>query len=238
MNALIEAHNVSLALRGKPVLDDVSVTIQPRDFLTIVGPNGAGKTTLLRCLLGAVRPDDGRVERNVGLRIGYVPQRFSADTRMPLDVGTFLRLGKRAAAQEVGEISAELGIEPLHQRGLAALSGGELQRVLLARALLGAPQLLILDEPTHSLDLAGRLEFYQHLERVYDRHELGIVMVEHDLPLVMTRTREVICLNQHVCCSGRPRQVAQDPAFRALFGSDLAQLVSVYRHVHGLSHDG
>ena len=238
MNALIEAHHISLALRGKSVLDDVSVAIEPRDFLTIVGPNGAGKTTLLRCLLGVVRPDNGRIKRSAGLRIGYVPQRFSKDERMPLDVGGFLRLGKRAAMREVGSISAELGISPLHKRPLAALSGGELQRVLLARALLGAPQLLILDEPTHSLDLAGRLEFYQHLERVYDRHQLGIVMVEHDLPLVMTRTREVICLNQHVCCHGKPRQVAQDPAFRALFGADLAQLVSVYRHVHGLSHDG
>ena len=238
MSALISARHVSLIRAGQRVLDDVSLTLEQRDFLTIVGPNGAGKTSLLRCLLGVLRPDSGRIERSPDLRIGYVPQRFAPGARMPMNVGSFLRLGKRAAAREVNKVSAELGIRALQSRPLFGLSGGELQRVLLARALLGAPHLLILDEPTHSLDLAGRLEFYQHLERVHDQHALSIVMVEHDLPLVMTRTREVICLNRHICCHGKPRQVAQDPAFRALFGADLARLVSVYRHVHGLSHDG
>ena len=234
---MIRARSVSVRHGGRTLLRDVSLRIEERDFITIVGPNGAGKTTLLKCLMGFLAPDEGAVARAPKLRIGYVPQRFSTDPAMPLSARRFLALRKRADARAIAEVAAETAAHDALDKPMHVLSGGELQRVLLARALLGDPQLLVLDEGAQNLDVSGQLAFYRLLERIYDERRLAILMVSHDLHLVMASTRHVVCLFHHVCCSGRPREVAQDPEFISLFGDDVAKMMAVYHHEHDHAHD-
>lgn len=228
---LLAADNVSVIFGGEAALDDVSVRISRGDFLTIVGPNGAGKTTLLKCLMGLTKPDKGRIRRAAGLRVGYAPQQLAADRTMPITAGDFLALrkrAKRASDADLRRAAEEVNITAALHKPLYALSGGERQRVLLARALLGAPDVLALDEPAQNLDIAGRANFYALLAGIYERRGLAIVMVSHDLHLVMRATKRVICLYRHICCSGAPRQVAQDPQFAALLGD--TGLTAVYHH--------
>ncbi len=234
---MIRARNISVRHGGRTLLRDVSLQIEERDFITIVGPNGAGKTTLLKCLMGFLAPDEGAVARAPRLRIGYVPQRFATDPAMPLSARRFLALRKRADARAIAEVAAETAAGDALDKPMHVLSGGELQRVLLARALLGDPQLLVLDEGAQNLDVSGQLAFYRLLERIYDERRLAILMVSHDLHLVMASTRHVVCLFHHVCCSGRPREVAQDPEFISLFGDDVAKMMAVYHHEHDHAHD-
>lgn len=225
---LLSAENISVAYRGEAALTDVSVCVERGDFLTIVGPNGAGKTTLLKCLIGLLKPDSGIIRRASSLKVGYAPQQLAADRTMPITAGGFLSLRKRATAGEYDRIAAEVNIGAVLHKPLYALSGGERQRVLLARALLGEPDVLVLDEPAQNLDVAGRTSFYALLSNLYERRKLTIVMVSHDLHLVMRATKRVICLYRHICCSGAPQQVAQDPQFAAAFGD--APLTAVYHH--------
>ena len=233
--ALTEAVNVSV-IRGEfSVLQDVSLRVESHDFITIVGPNGAGKTTLLKCLLGLLRPDKGEVRRAPGVSAGYVPQRLSADYALPIRAGDFLTLRKRG--HDLKETIDETGIGDVLDKPLHSLSGGELQRVLVARALLDSPDLLALDEPTQNLDASGQLAFYRLLSDLYKRRGIGIVMVSHDLHLVMAATRRVVCLYHHVCCCGEPQTVARDPAFTALLGGDMARMTAFYPHTHDHKHD-
>ncbi len=234
---LISAHNVTVVRGRHALLQDVSLHVGERDFITVVGPNGAGKSTLLKCLLGFHKPDSGAVTRGPGLKIGYVPQRFSTDRAIPISTRRFLTLRRRAGRAAVARVAAETAVADVLDQPLYALSDGELQRVLLARALLGEPQLLVLDEPAQNLDISGQLAFYKLLDQVYKERALGILMVSHDLHLVMASTRRVVCLFHHVCCSGKPHEVAKDPDFIALFGDDMARMMSVYHHVHDHVHD-
>ena len=237
MKPLISAHNVTVVRGRHALLQDVSLHVGERDFITVVGPNGAGKSTLLKCLLGFHKPDSGAVTRSPGLKIGYVPQRFSTDRAIPISTRRFLTLRRRAGRAAVARVAAETAVADVLDQPLYALSDGELQRVLLARALLGEPQLLVLDEPAQNLDISGQLAFYKLLDQVYKERALGILMVSHDLHLVMASTRRVVCLFHHVCCSGKPHEVAKDPDFIALFGDDMARMMSVYHHVHDHVHD-
>ncbi|MGI9337020.1 MAG: metal ABC transporter ATP-binding protein [Gammaproteobacteria bacterium] len=226
--ALLAAEHLSVSYRGEAALDDVSMRLERGDFLTIVGPNGAGKTTLLKCLIGVLKPDSGIIRRAPALKIGYAPQQLAADRTMPITAGGFLALRKHAAAKECARAAAEVNIGAALHKPLHALSGGELQRILLARALLGEPDVLVLDEPAQNLDVAGRTSFYALLASIYERRRLAIVMVSHDLHLVMRATTRVICLYRHICCSGAPQQVVQDPQFAAILGD--APLTAVYHH--------
>ncbi|OUR80028.1 zinc ABC transporter ATP-binding protein ZnuC [Alphaproteobacteria bacterium 46_93_T64] len=235
MSPLISAKNVTVVRDGRSVLKDVSVDIGVRDFLTIIGPNGAGKSMLLKCLMGFYAPDQGKVSPRKDLRIGYVPQRLVADPTIPITVRRFLHLRKKITTEALKSVVAETEIGSSLDRPLAVLSGGELQRVLLARALLDAPQLLVLDEPAQNLDITGQLSFYKLLERVYKEREVSILMVSHDLHLVMSSTKNVLCLSGEVCCYGEPNSVAKNPAFISLFGEDMAQMLASYQH-HGHSH--
>ena len=237
MQPLIHAQSVGVVRSGQTVLQNVSLRVEERDFITIIGPNGAGKTTLLKCLMGFFVPDEGVVACRPGLRIGYVPQSFSADPAIPISVRSFLALRKNAAARALDEVAAETAVRDVLDKSMHVLSGGELQRVLLARALLGNPRLLVLDEGAQNLDVSGQLAFYKLLERIYDERDLTILMVSHDLHLVMASTRHVVCLFHHVCCSGRPREVAKDPEFISLFGDDMAKMMAVYHHQHKHVHD-
>lgn len=231
---LLEAKGLCKFYGGREVLHDVSLSIRAREIVTIVGPNGAGKTTLLSCLMGLSPTDHGSIDRAEGLRIGFVPQQFKPQPSMPLTVESFLKLyGMRDSALE---LAALLDVESIMERELSALSGGELRRVLLLRALLKKPQLLVLDEPTQGIDMAGQGEFYRLLQKLRDSHDLAVLMVSHDLHVVMASSQRVICLNRHVCCEGAPERVGSDPQFVALFGSDLAKQVALYHHHHTHTH--
>ena len=216
----------------REVLHEVSLSIKAREIVTLIGPNGAGKTTLLKCLLGLEAPSYGEILRAANLRIGYVPQQFKPQPSMPLTVKSFLTL----YAPLDSALVATLQVGALMSHALHTLSGGELRRVLLLRALLAKPQLLVLDEPTAGVDVAGQGELYRLLKRLSDELGLAVLMVSHDLHVVMAGTERVICLNHHVCCEGTPAQVGGDASFRALFGVDLANQLALYHHHHTHSH--
>ena len=238
MNELIVARNLSVCRERRAILKDVSLAIGERDFITVIGPNGAGKSMLLKCLMGFYAPDRGTVTRRRGIKVGYVPQSLPVDRVLPMTVHRFLTLCRKVSVEAIHRAGEETAVRNLFETPLHALSGGELQRVLLARALLGEPTLLVLDEPAQNLDVSGQLAFYKLLERIYAEHDLGILMVSHDLHLVMSCTRQVVCLFHHVCCSGTPQAVTKDPEFISLFGDDMARMVKVYHHTHDHRHDG
>ncbi|MBP8884574.1 zinc ABC transporter ATP-binding protein ZnuC [Pseudomonas oleovorans] len=235
-DALIRLDGVAVSFNGQPVLDNVQLSVQPGEIVTLIGPNGAGKTTLVRVVLGLLQPDSGNVRRAPRLRIGYMPQKLHVDATLPLSVLRFLRLVPGVDRKRALAALAEVGAEQVIDSPLQSISGGEMQRVLLARALLREPQLLVLDEPVQGVDVAGQAELYRLISRLRERHGCGVLMVSHDLHLVMSATDQVVCLNRHVCCSGHPEQVSGDPAFIELFGQD-AKSLAVYHHHHDHDHD-
>ncbi|MCA0955676.1 metal ABC transporter ATP-binding protein [Mameliella alba] len=219
------------------VLRNVDFAIAPGEIVTVVGPNGSGKSTLLRALIGAMKPLRGKVTRARGLRLGYVPQGLRLDGSLPMTVARFLNLPQRVSAEARQAALEASGAGDLSQRQLAALSGGQFQRVLLARALLNDPQILILDEPTTGLDQPAQASFYRQIEDLRDRLGCAVLMVSHELHVVMSASDRVICLNGHVCCEGRPEVVAQAEEYRALFGTGTKGALALYRHQHTHSHD-
>lgn len=231
---LVEAEGVGVRAGARTILHDVDFAIRPGEIVTIVGPNGSGKTTLLRVLTGARKADSGRVRRARGLRLGYMPQSLAIDRTMPLTVRRFLTLGGPGDHQGALE---RTGIAHLAGAQMTGLSGGELQRALLARALLRAPQLLVLDEPTRGLDQPGEAGFYRLLADLRAETGAAVLMVSHDLHVVMSASDRVVCLNGHVCCEGAPTQVSAAPAYRALFGHGTEGALALYRHDHDHSHD-
>jgi zinc transport system ATP-binding protein len=236
--ALIGARGVALTRRGRPILTGVDIDIAPGEIVTVIGPNGAGKTMLVRALLGLERIDRGEVYRRVPLVVGYAPQRFDVDRAIPLTVARFVALGRaEAAAHEIARVLTDVGAGALVERQLSELSGGELQRVVLARALIRSPDLLVLDEPARAVDYAGEAELYTLIGRLRTEQGFGVLMVSHDLHVVMAQSDRVICLNRHVCCSGVPRSVAQHPEYARLFGPQSAHAFGVYRHQHDHNHD-
>lgn len=235
--ALISARGICISRHGRDLLVDVDLDIREREIVTLIGLNGAGKTTLVRVLLGLEKPDRGTVFRRKDLRVGYVPQRFDSDAVIPMTVERFLMLGSSAGTQSIAEVLAHVDAESVRHQQLGELSGGELQRVLLARALLRRPNLLVLDEPVQGVDYTGEADLYNLIARLRDEAGFGVLLVSHDLHVVMARSDRVICLNHHVCCSGVPETVAQHPAYGRLFGSDSARAFAVYRHHHDHSHD-
>ena len=237
MSSLLSASHVSVFRDGKTILSDVSLDVKERDFITIIGPNGAGKSMLLKCMMGFYAPSEGAVARKQALKIGYVPQRLVADHTIPILTRRFLSLRKKAGKAALAQVASETAIQNILDQPLHVLSGGEMQRVLLARALLDDPELLVLDEPAQNLDVTGQLAFYKLLDRIYAERKVGILMVSHDLHLVMSSTKQVVCLYQHVCCSGEPHMVTRDPEFISLFGDDMARLMAVYNHDHHHAHD-
>ncbi|MCC6075656.1 zinc ABC transporter ATP-binding protein ZnuC [Pseudomonas sp. GCM10022188] len=233
---LIRLDGVGVAFAGADVLQDVQLELQAGEIVTLIGPNGAGKTTLVRVVLGLLAPHSGSVWRRDRLRIGYMPQKLQVEPTLPLSVLRFLRLVPGVDRARALEALGEVGASKVIDSPLQKISGGELQRVLLARALLRQPELLVLDEPVQGVDIAGQSELYRLIGRLRKRHGCGVLMVSHDLHLVMSATDRVVCLNRHVCCSGHPEQVSSDPVFRELFGND-ARSLAIYHHQHDHQHD-
>ncbi|VFP82034.1 zinc ABC transporter ATP-binding protein ZnuC [Candidatus Erwinia haradaeae] len=230
MSNLIKLTKISVNFGLNPVLTNISLQIEPGKILTLLGPNGAGKSTLVRVVLGLITPNSGIVERNKKLCIGYVPQKIFLDLTLPLNVKRFMQLRPRAQYRDIHSALKRVQAEHLIAHPLHKLSGGEMQRVLLARALFNQPQLLVLDEPTQGIDVNGQVILYDLIDQL--RHELNcsILMVSHDLHLVMAKTDRVLCLNHHICCSGTSESVSQHPEFISMFGYLGTDKLAIYRH--------
>lgn len=237
MSYLIQVNDLNVSFGSQIILLNVSLTLKEEEIITIIGPNGAGKSTLVRAILGLLKVQQGKILLKPGIRIGYMPQKIAFSKLIPITVARFLKLfNNHNDTTQQATILTDLGIEKLLPVALQNISGGELQRVLLARALLNAPNLLILDEPTQGVDLNGQLELYRLINLVKKRYNCGVLMVSHDLHLVMANTDRVICLNKHICCSGDPAMVWQHPEFTAMFGTKFAKEIAFYQHDHDHIH--
>ncbi|MFC1664537.1 ATP-binding cassette domain-containing protein [Pseudomonadota bacterium] len=234
---LLEINKVSKRFDDHQALSGVDLKIHRGEIVTLIGPNGSGKTTLVRIALGLLRPDGGRVKRLKNLKIGYVPQLIHIDATLPLRVSRFLTIGRRHRQMLVplSRVTEEVGIAGLLDKQLNNLSGGELRRVLLGRALLQNPDFLVLDEPSAGVDVSGQSELYKLIRDIRDHHNCGILLVSHDLHFVMAATDRVVCLNHHICCDGQPEVVSRHPEYLSLFGPQTN--LAIYAHHHNHSHE-
>ncbi|MDR0807487.1 MAG: zinc ABC transporter ATP-binding protein ZnuC [Enterobacteriaceae bacterium] len=237
MASLLNLENISVVFGSRNVLSNISLTLDAGQILTLLGPNGAGKSTLVRVVLGLIAPTSGKVSCPKDLRIGYVPQKLYLDPTLPLTVERFMYLRPHVKKADIIPALSRVQAKHLINMPMQKLSGGETQRVLLARALLNRPQLLVLDEPTQGVDVNGQLALYDLIERLRNELNCAVLMVSHDLHLVMAKTDEVLCLNQHICCSGAPETVSEHPEFIAMFGKHGAQQLAIYHHHHNHQHD-
>lgn len=235
--ALLSARDATLRVGKRNILDHVNVDVRGGEIVTVIGPNGAGKSTLVRCMLGLQALTSGEIVRRKDLRVGYVPQRFPLTPNVPLDLRRLLSLTLRPSEAEIDEALAETGIAHLKSANVASLSGGELQRALLARAILRKPEVLVLDEPVQAVDFMGEARLYELISTIRRRHGCGILMVSHDLHMVMAESDHVVCLNGHVCCEGGPQKVQADPEFSKLFGPSAARMIAAYTHHHDHDHE-
>ncbi len=232
---LIKLDNVCMSFNKKTVLENISFEIFAGRILTLIGPNGAGKTTLLKLILGILTPDQGTIVKKKNIKIGYVPQKMKLSAAIPLTVRRFLCLDEQYDSSRLNDVLIKTGlpIEILDQ-SVHPLSGGELQRVLLARTLLKNPDLLVLDEPAQGLDPLGEEQFYELLNEINHTKKCAIVMVSHDLHIVMASTHEVLCINHHICCSGAPDEIVNLSGYRHLYGKEPT--LAFYRHHHDHLH--
>lgn len=234
---LISIEDLSVRYGAKTVLRHVGLSVEPGEIVTIVGPNGSGKTSLFRAIIGATEPAAGKIKIKPGIRIGYVPQRLHVDPTLPMTVERFMRLSERVRRQDCATALDAAGIPDLLKRQMSQLSGGQFQRVLLARALINRPEILLLDEATQGLDQPGSAAFYRQIETVRAETGCAVLMISHELHVVMSASDRVVCLNGHVCCEGTPAVVASAPEYRALFGSGTGGALALYRHDHDHDHD-
>jgi len=236
-SSLLEMQDVCFERGGKAILEHISLSLARGEIMTLIGPNGSGKTTLVKIALGLLEPDSGTVARKRGLRIGYMPQRVVIDPVLPLTVRRFLSLGGKCQLGRRRTALEEVGAPHVIDSAVQSISGGEFQRVLLARAILREPDLLVLDEPVQGVDVTGQAALYDLISRIRTRYGCAVLMVSHDLHLVMAQTDRVVCLNQHICCSGHPAVVSKDPAFIEMFGKEDADRLAVYHHHHDHVHE-
>ncbi|WP_339066762.1 zinc ABC transporter ATP-binding protein ZnuC [Teredinibacter turnerae] len=233
---VITLTDVCKSYDGRTILDKINFTLGEREICTLIGPNGAGKSTLVKLIAGLELPDAGTIQRDPRLRIGYVPQKLRMEASMPLKVSRFLSLADPLKVNRA-IVLEQLGILHIGNSQMHSLSGGELQRVLLARAILRKPQLLVLDEPLQGVDVAGQVTLYRLIASLRTQLNCAVLMVSHDLHLVMAQTDSVICLNQHVCCHGKPESVSRHPEYLRLFGRSVADDLAVYTHHHDHQHN-
>nr|WP_219845813.1 zinc ABC transporter ATP-binding protein ZnuC [Emcibacter nanhaiensis] len=236
MSTLLDLKNITKSFGGRTVLQDVDLSVDAREIVTLIGPNGAGKSTLMKIALGLTAPDSGEVGRKKGLVIGYMPQKLAIDDTLPLQVEDFLKLRPGVTGEAVDEVLETVRLSRFCKSPVQRLSGGEMQRLLMARALLGNPDLLVLDEPVQGIDIAGQEEIYRLIKQTRDDRGCSVLMISHDLHLVMSATDRVICLNHHICCQGAPESVRDNPDYHALFAGS-AENISMYTHHHDHHHD-
>lgn len=233
---LIQLKNIYIKICNRNILTNISLSIYENSIFTVIGPNGAGKSTLVRVILGSLYPTQGTIFRIPNLGIGYVPQKFNFNINFPISVNRFMQLSFKTSIKNILHVLHKLNIEHLQHMQLNKLSGGEIQKVLLARALLNTPQLLILDEPTQGVDIHGQISFYKLIHQLKKELSCSILIVSHDLNFVMAQTDEVICLNNHICCSGTPQAITKNLKFIAMFGTNLYHDLALYPHNHNHKH--
>lgn len=234
---LIKISNLEVKYGSKFVLKNMNLSLKAGEIVTIVGPNGSGKTTLFKAIIGTVPISKGTIEVKPNLRIGYVPQQLKIDQTLPITVERFLKLSNINFEKSLDKTELILGSKDLLDVQINSLSGGEMQRVLLARALINDPQILLLDEATRGLDQPGVAAFYRKIENIRKSTNCAILMISHDLHVVMSSSDRVICVNGHICCQGTPEIVATSPEYQALFGGDVDGTFALYRHHHDHKHD-
>ena len=234
--ALVELAGVGVFRSGRWILRGVDLTLSRGRIVTLIGPNGSGKSTTAKVATGILKPDEGWAVRAPGLKIGYVPQKLSIDRTLPLSVARLMTLTGPLPRADIDAALAKVGAAHLAQAEVQTLSGGEFQRVLLARAIARKPDLLVLDEPLQGVDFTGEVALYDLIKAVRDETGCGILLISHDLHVVMAGTDTVICLNGHVCCSGTPEAVATSPEYLNLFGARAAETLAIYRHHHDHTH--
>jgi zinc transport system ATP-binding protein len=235
-DTLVALDNAGLSISNKWLVREVTMKVNAGEIVTLIGPNGSGKSTTAKMALGIMAPSEGSVYRCENARVSYVPQRLSIDWTMPLDVNRFISLTRFLDKKAVKKALSMTETEHLYNAEVRTLSGGEFQRVLIARAIAHSPQFLVLDEPVQGVDFNGEIALYKLIENIRNELNCGIILISHDLHVVMSTTDRVICLNGHVCCSGTPAVVATEPEFRALFGDRAANELAFYKHQHDHEH--
>lgn len=236
-DALITAQNISLNHQGKKILDNVSFSLNPGEFITLIGPNGAGKSSLIKVLLGLIKQDSGKIKRSKSIRLGYTPQLFTPNPFIPISVVDFLTLNQKVEKSFIGATAETTGVTSLLNLQLKDLSGGELQKVLLTRALMNKPNVLILDEPAQNLDVDGQMQLYKLIQEIHQTQNCAVLMVSHDLHRVMKESTQVLCLYHHICCKGHPEAILKDEQFNDLFADQMAELMATYEHHHNHNHE-
>jgi zinc transport system ATP-binding protein len=234
-SVLVKVSNAGLYKDGKWLVKGVNLNITKGKIVTLIGPNGSGKTTTAKIALGLYKNIEGTVERLTN-KIAYVPQKVLIDWTLPVRVIDFMVLTQDLQEKEINDALSLTGVEHLKNNNLRELSGGEFQRVLLARAIAKKPDLLVLDEPVQGVDFTGEVELYALIKKISETLKCGILLISHDLHVVMSATDYVVCLNGHVCCSGTPVDVAQNKEYKELFGEKSSQLLSLYEHEHDHVH--
>lgn len=229
--ALVELKNIGLKIGGKQIIEGISLQLKKGKITTLIGPNGGGKTSLARILLGIIKPTSGEVTRSHKISIGYMPQKVELEKNIPISARDFIHLENGAIDQKLAQ---RLNVEKVLNKQIHDLSGGQLQKILFLRALAGKPDLLVLDEPTQYMDIAGIQDFYQIIEEIRKERECTILLISHDLHMVMQKTDLVFCVNHHVCCHGAPEDINQHPEYLSLFGNRGA--VTIYQHHHNHKH--
>lgn len=235
-SALVTLQNAGRETSGRWLVRGVDLTVDRGEIVTLIGPNGSGKSTTAKMALGIVQPTEGSAQRQARLNVGYVPQKITVDWTLPLDVSRFMSLTRRISAKSMGEALEMTGVSHLADAEVRTLSGGEFQRVLLARALARKPDLLVLDEPVQGVDYSGEIALYELISQIRETLNCGILLISHDLHIVMAATNRVICLNGHVCCNGTPDVVAESDEYQRLFGARAAAAIAIYRHDHDHTH--
>ena len=232
---LVKLNNAGIKQNNKWLVEGVTLTVEKGKIITLIGPNGSGKSTTAKIALGIYKNIEGSVEKYTN-KVGYVPQKISIDWTLPLRVYDFMLLTENIKDEAIDEALTLTGVIHLKNKNLGNLSGGEFQRVLIARAISKKPELLVLDEPVQGVDYTGEIALYELIKRISDTLNCGILLISHDLHTVMTATDHVVCLNGHVCCSGSPMDVAKNNEYKTLFGEQASQILSVYEHKHDHIH--
>ena len=234
-STLVKLNNAGFKQNDKWLVEGVSLTVEKGKIVTLIGPNGSGKSTTAKIALGIYKNIEGNVEKYTN-KVGYVPQKISIDWTLPLRVYDFMLLTESISEEDIDEALSLTGVIHLKNKNLGNLSGGEFQRVLIARAISKKPELLVLDEPVQGVDFTGEIALYELIKKISDDVKCGILLISHDLHTVMSATDHVVCLNGHVCCSGSPIDVAKNNEYKALFGEQASQILSVYEHRHDHVH--